>query len=192
MNPTPSTTPRRRRPPVTLRPGAWRVDPRGKGCLVLDAQGAALLKAYDALRKRRRELATGYAGGVVLLLFREAPWLASCALALTAEAQHGDDGASYRSISAVARTACDVKGLAPELALSPGNTFDVDEATDWIEAWLEEEGEAIFEAFRESDDYDELELMCDRTRVQPLLDRLDAGSTVSGADACRALWPELL
>lgn len=191
MNTVPSAkrTRSQRRP---QRSGAWLVKPCGEAQLVLDADGAALLKAYDALRKLRRELATGYAGGVVLLLFREAPWLASCTLALAAEAQYDDDGASYRSISAVARTACDVKSLAPELALSPGNTFDVDEATDWIEAWLEEEGAAIFEAFRESDDYDELELMCDRTRVQPLLDRLDAGSTVSGADACRALWPELM
>ena len=151
---------------------------------------AAALRRLSELRRLSKRLDAAYAGAVVLQLLVESPWLAGFTLSFMAEAAYDDDGSYYRSVSVSAEDIDTVEGATfPEDAFTECK-FAEEEAVAWVESEVENEASALYCAFRNADDYEDLSLKVCRKAVADLLDHLSTNGTASGMAAFGALWPQ--
>lgn len=167
------------------------VRPHDDNPLVATSAAFKMLAEQTRLRKQRERLDAAYAGGLILLMFHQAPWLQSCSFVLRASSEYNDEGGYSRSIRLSDVTeVVRVPGVEPSPDLCEGGIFSNDAANEWIEDFFDYDAASLYEVFQADEVLDDLHLSCDRRALADALRQLEQDGKASGTLAFVALWPE--
>lgn len=157
------------------------------GGLKRNAKGDAVTFNYFHAREPYDQLRAGWAGGVVVGIFREYPWLESMTIEMKASDEYDDDGRTYRSVSVgVADVERRQEIEPPEDAIVDGQ-FDADIAASLVEPYVDHCGEDLYDTFYpDCDSNDDVTVKVCRETVSHLLDR----DAISGKEAFTLLFPD--